>query len=190
MTGTLVCRAHLKSVTPYSQSRQHDTPKLENENWEDYEKRTWMNKTHTDKDGIIYMPPMAFKMGLDRTVKYDSMQIPGRGKSTYSKHFLSGSLCWEKLSTGINVKDVEHEWINANSDGVRGSGKRVKRCYPLIPSWEGEIDFHVMDLTITKKVYETVLIRSGLVTGVGRFRPENGGYYGRYEILDMTWSKK
>ena len=33
------------SVSPYSQSRQHDTPKLEKETWDKFEQRTWREKS-------------------------------------------------------------------------------------------------------------------------------------------------
>ena len=182
-----VCTATLKSITRYSQSRMHDAPKEEKEVWEDYEKRTWKEKAHVDGDGVIFIPPMAFKMCLDSCAKYLSIQIPGKGKSTYTKHFLSGMLCMDPLSTGVNVEDVQGEWINANSDGVRGSGKRVKRCYPVIESWEGDIDFYILDPTLTKKVFEEVLGQAGQFRGIGRFRPENGGFYGRFEVVNTNW---
>lgn len=183
-----ICTAHLKSISPYSQSRQHDTPKLEREGHDDYEKRTWRNKAHFGDDGLIFIPPMAFKQCIDSAAKYLGMQIPGKGKSTYTKHFLAGVLVMDKLMTAVNAETCEGEWINANSDGVRGSGKRVKRCFPLVPSWAGEVNFYVLDEIITQPVFEEILRKAGQFRGIGRFRPENGGFYGRFELVGTTWS--
>lgn len=183
-----VCTALLRSVSPYSQSRQHETPKLEKEGPNDYELRTWRNKAHFGDDRIIYIPPMGFKQCLDSTAKFLSIKIPGKGTATYTKHFLAGVLVMDKLSTGISVDEVEGEWIHANANGVRGSGKRVKRCFPLIPKWEGEVTFYILDEEITKDIFERILREAGQFRGIGRFRPENGGFYGRFEFAGASWS--
>ena len=184
-----ICTATLVSTTAYSQSRMHDTPKLEKERPDEWELRTWRNKAHVE-DGVIYIPPMSFKQGLDTAAKRLGLQIPGKGKATYTKHFLSGVLVMDKLSTGVAIDDVAGEWINANSDGVRGSGKRVKRCFPTIPSWQGKIDFYILDETIDKKTFERVLQEAGSFIGIGRFRPENGGFYGRYSVEATDWREE
>ena len=102
-----VCTAHLKSISPYSQSRDHGTPKLDKEGSESYEQRTWKNKAHVSKDGIVFIPPMAFKQAVDETAKYLSIQIPGKGKATYTKHFRSGLLVMDAVPTDCHIDDVQ-----------------------------------------------------------------------------------
>ena len=181
------CVVTLKSVSPYSQSRMHNEPHLNKEGHGEYERRTWKNKAHVKTDGLIFLPPMAFKQAVDASAKFLGIPVPGKGKSLYTKHFLSGVLVIDGLTTETHIDDVEEEWINANSDGVRGSGKRVPRCFPTIPSWQGKVSFHVVDDTITEEVFETVLEEAGKFIGVGRFRPEKGGFYGRFEVVDFEW---
>src|SRR5690606_30989192 len=106
--------------------RLHRTEKLNKETHDDYEVRTWREKSNYDEDGIVFIPAMAFKQAVDSAAKMLSTQIPGKGKSTYTKHFLSGCLCTENLSIGVHKDDMPPITINANSDGVRGSGKRVE----------------------------------------------------------------
>jgi hypothetical protein len=130
---------------------------------------------------------MAFKQSLDAAAKNLGLQIPGKGKTTYTKFFLSGVLIMDKLLTGILKDKVEGEWINANSDGIRGSGKRVKRCFPVIQSWEGEIPVHILNDVIDTAIFERVLREAGQFIGVGRFRPEKGGFYGRFEVVKTRW---
>lgn len=186
-----VCAARLKSITPYSQSRQHGVQREEKETWEDWEERTWKLKAHVNGDGrSIFIPPMSFKQALDTTAKRLGIQIPGRGKMTYTKSFLSGVLIMDQLPTQSTIEDVEGEWINANADGVRGSGKRVRRCFPVIPRWEGEVRFHILDDTITQDIFERVLREAGQFVGIGRFRPENGGFYGRFSVEAIKWQKQ
>ncbi|MHA2064660.1 MAG: hypothetical protein ACXABY_09830 [Candidatus Thorarchaeota archaeon] len=186
----IIATAKLKSVSPYSQSRYHNTPKLDKENPVDYENRTWRNRLHTDNDGKVIIPPMTFKNTLANAAKFLSKQIPGKGKSTYTKHFEAGILVVEPLNLGIHKKDVEFEWLFVPSDGKRGSGTRVEKCFPLIREWEGEVQFLVLDDTITEDVFKETLIEAGRLIGIGRFRPRNNGFYGRFSVESINWEKK
>ena len=80
--------------------------------------------------------------------------------------------------------------IYANANGIRGSGKRVWRLFPRIDKWKADVEFHVYDDLITKDVFEQVLGESGRFIGIGRFRPQNGGWYGRYAVEKVKWSQE
>lgn len=183
-----IATATLRSVSAYSQSRAHRAPKLDRETADAHEERTWREKCHYRQDGTLYIPPMAFKMGLDSAAKMLGIQIPGRGKSTYTKFFESGVLVLEGPDLDIKKDEVAHDLIHANADGVRGSGKRVWRFFPRIDEWRADVDFHVLADEVTKDIFETVLEQSGKFIGVGRFRPQRGGFYGRYEVEKVSWS--
>jgi len=181
--------ATLKGISPYQQGKYYETPKLEKEGNDEYEKRTWRDKTHVDNKGYIFIPPMAFKKCLEKAAAFLSISIPGKGKSLYTKHFLSGILVTEGLSLKVKKDDVAGIWILGNSRGQRGSaGPRVKKCFPTIQEWEGDVTFYILDETITKDVFETVLKEAGNFIGVGVFRPENGGYHGRFVVENLEWS--
>ena len=179
--------AHLKSDSFYSQSRYYTTPKLEKESSADYEKRTWRDRLHVDEDGIVFIPPMSFKNCLSEAAKFLSMQIQGKGKSTYTKHFEAGVLCVNPVSIGIHKNDVIPDTVFVPSDGIRGSGKRVEKTFPIIKEWAAKVEFQILDDTITKDVFEYHLKQSGRFIGVGRFRPRNNGYYGRFTVEKIDW---
>lgn len=181
--------AHLESVSPYSPSRMHDTPKLEKERPDDYEKRTWREKAHANDNGNIFLPPMGFKLCLAECAKFLGEQIPGKGKATWTKHFEAGVLCMEPLELPVKKDEVQGEWFNMNADGKRGSGTRVRRCFPVIPEWKGAVNFYVIDNTITQKVFEHHISEAGKFIGIGRFRPRNGGFYGRFKLTKLEWQK-
>lgn len=186
-----IAHATLKSLAPYSQSRQHDTPKKEKESHADYEERTWRERTHVDPDtGTVFIPPMAFKFALETAARFLRLKIPGKGNSEYGKHFSAGVLVVEGLNLGLKREDVPGEWLNLHANGKRGSGTRVKRCMPYVPKWSGQVSYMILDDTIPKDVFETVLRESGNFIGIGRFRPENSGYYGRYEVLEIEWDER
>ncbi len=181
--------AKLESVSPYSQSKFHETEKLDKESPADFEKRTWRNKMHVDENDELYIPPMAFKNCLAEAAKYLSISIPGKGKATYTKHIEAGVLVTEPMPLGIKVGKIEPEVLFLPSDGQRGGSKRVKKYCPLIPKWSGSVVFYVFDETVTKDVFKHILEEAGKFIGLGRFRPRNNGYYGRFVIKSFKWDK-
>lgn len=179
--------ARLKSVSPYSQSRHHDTEKLAKELPKDFEARTWRERLHYDADGRVFIPPMCFKNCLSEAAKFLSRQIPGKGKATYTKHFEAGVLVPEPLILPLKKDDVKGEWLFLPADGKRGSGKRVDKCYPVIPEWSGNVQFLILDDMITEDVFTDHLKEAGRFIGIGRFRPRNNGFYGRFMVDGVEW---
>lgn len=181
--------ASLKSVSPYSQSRYHNTPKGEKEAHDDYEKRTWIKRVHINENGKVFIPPMAFKNCLSECAKYLSIQIPGKGKSTYTKHFEAGVMVTDPLVLDLTEDQIKGEWFHVPSDGRRGGTKRVPKCFPCIPNWSGDVFFYILDETITKDVFKYHLEQAGKFIGIGRFRPRNNGFYGRFEVEELVESQ-
>jgi hypothetical protein len=186
-----ICTATLESTTPYSQSRyftEEEVPHRPKELHDDYEKRTWRHKAHVDSKGFIEIPPTAFSNAVKTAAARLSMRVPGKGQSTYTKHFISGVLVGAPMTLPIKATDVPFDAIFCHADGKRGSGRRVMRYFPRIDEWKGDVTFHIFDDIITPEVFAHVLAQSGLLVGIGRFRPENGGFYGRYAVGNVRWS--
>jgi len=187
-------KVRLVSVAPYSQGRYYQVPKLPRELIDDYEARTWRERLHTNANGQVYVPPMALKRSIENAARYLATQIPGKGKQTYTKHFTSGllvifpMLLVDHSDTPILASEVQGVWYYVPSDGVRGGGKRVKKCFPEIPQWKGDAEFLILDDIITPEVFQHHLEQAGRFIGIGRFRPENGGYYGRFVAENYEWS--
>lgn len=180
-------RATLKSVSPYSQSRFIQTKKPRDLTHEEHEEATWRERMHVDADGMVFIPPMSFKNCLSEAAKYKSIQVPGKGKSTYTRFFEAGVMVCEPLTLDVKADAVAGEWLNVPSDGKRGGTKRVKKCFPVIPSWQGVVEFLVLDETINREVFTTHLEDAGRFIGIGRFRPRNNGFYGRFEVVNVEW---
>lgn len=191
-----IAEAKLESIAPYSQSRFYamETPKATRgsgsvtESGQDYEARTWRERVHANEGGNIVIPPMAFKNCIAEIAKYLGVQIPGKGKSTYTKHFEAGVMVLEGLTLPIKKSEVEGEWLHVPSDGRRGGPKRVPKCFPVVRQWSGVVTFHVLDDVINQDVFEQHLRDAGNFIGIGRFRPRNNGYYGRFKVNGVKWS--
>lgn len=188
----------LKGTGAYSQSKFFTSTKKDGESSNDFEARCWREKAHANADGFIVLPVFCLKNALDTAASYLSHPVPGGGgKRTFAKLFRSAvrvqttspviMVNGKSASSALgsrkqHVKDVKGEWINANSDGRRGSGKRVPRCFPMVENWSVEFEFTVMDARITEKIFLEHLAAAGVYIGIGRFRPENGGCHGCFEV--------
>jgi hypothetical protein len=184
-----IALAHLKSASAYGQSKAILEKKSRDETHDQFEERTWKQRCHVDKDGIVFIPPTAFKNCLSEAAKYKSIQIPGKGKTTYTKHFEAGVLCVKPVSLGVHIDDVDGLRLHVPADGKRGGGKRVWKTFPFIPEWESEVEFCVLDEIIDNDVFEQHLIDAGQFIGIGYFRPRNNGYWGRFSVEAITWKQ-
>ena len=184
--ATAICK--LKSISPYSQSKHIEVPKDEGENAVDFEKRTWMERMHVTTDGYVFIPPMSFTNSIAEAARHLGMQVPGKGKSTFTKHFEAGVRVVAPLITTTKKSEVLAEELFVPSDGVRGSGKRVTKFFPRIEAWEGTVTYMINDPVVTKEAFTKAIHASGTLIGIGRFRPKNLGYYGMFSVEDVRWT--
>ncbi len=182
-----VCELH--SVSPYSQSRYISEKKPKDLTHPDFEKKIWKERCHFNEEGKVFIPPMSFKNCLSEAAKYKSIQIPGKGKSTYTKHFEAGVLVVEPLVLEVTKEKLEGEWLHVPSDGKRGGTTRVEKCFPVIREWHGLVEFIILDEIITEEVFREHLSDAGAFIGIGRFRPRNNGFYGRFKVESVKWMK-
>jgi hypothetical protein len=178
----------VQSLAPYYQSRMHVTPKLEKEDPQAYEERTWREKCTVNEDGFVIIPPVAFRKSLIRAAKMLSMQIPNRGKSTYTKHFLAGLLIPVGITLPIKKENAECIAVNCHANGDPSSGRRVLRYFPEFKKWSGKLEVVILDETISEPVFERHAHEAGSLVGVGQNRPENGGSNGRYQCEKFNWT--
>lgn len=181
-------KCKLVSVSPYSQSRYIQEKKTKDETHAEFEKRSWYQRCHFNEEGKVYIPPMSFKNCLIEAAKYKSIQIPGKGKSTYTKHFEAGVLVVDPLVLPYTKETIASEWLHVPSDGRRGGTTRVEKCFPLIHSWQGEVEFLILDELINEEVFASHLDDAGSFIGIGRFRPRNNGFYGRFKVESINWN--
>lgn len=186
----------LESASPYSQSRlftKNEVPALEKESASDYDSRNWRYHQHYDTNGNVYIPPMALKNCLMEVAQYLGEKIPGKGNATWTRHFTAGILCSEptiitdRKGNPFHRDSTESETFMCHADGKRNSGTRVPRTFPVIREWTGRAVFYILDETITKDIFYRYLEEAGKFIGIGRFRPRNGGFYGRFAVMNVKW---
>lgn len=178
--------AKIEGTSPYSQSKYNPEPLRKDETHEDWEKRTWRNRIHRMDDGRVFIPPAAFHQALVSAGKYLQMKIPGKNRAQYTNKFRAGVMCNEEVVLDLMYDVVPEEWFFVPANGKPG-GPRVWRCFPRIDGWKADLPLWIIDPIITKDVLMTHLEAAGTFVGIGRFRPENGGYYGRFKVADIEW---
>jgi hypothetical protein len=181
----------LVGLTPYSQSRQHDDPKLEGESHDAFDARTWRSKLNVaTRNGAatIVLPAHGLQQSIAAAAKYSKRQIPGQGKATWTKKFEAGIALLEDPALNIHPASVSSITISANADGIRGSGRRVQRRFPIMAECRATFDIYILDPIITEPVFREMVEIAGMFIGIGRFRPEKGGTNGRFKIEALAWA--
>ena len=185
-----ICTFTMESISPYSQSKYHRAPELPKESKDSYEERTWREKCTVDENDEIIIPPMAIKKAIETAAAFLRMKVPGAGSTLYTKYFLGGILVTEGPKVGIKKQDVEGEWFFLDARGKKGGGSRVARCFPVIRKYKVQVEAFILNDQIPNDIFEKTLIESGNFIGIGRFRPEKGGFYGRYRIVGKpAWTE-
>lgn len=180
-----ICK--LKSLSPVTFGKFHQTPKLEKELSDRYELRTWKEKAHYDGKGFVKIPSAMIGNCIRESAKFMSIQIPGKGKATYTKHFDAGIFVQNDIITKVHKDKLDGYTHHVPADGMPGGTKRVIKTFPIVQEWEGEIIVLIGDPIITADIFEDVIRNAGNLIGIGTWRPRNRGSNGRFELVDMQW---
>lgn len=184
-----IATAHLKSISPYSQSKAFDSVKRPDEDHDQFDERCWREHMHVDAAGNVVIPPMQFKQAVDAAASRLNIKIEKKGV----KQFIEpGVMVVEPMVLDVRAADVKSERLFLTADGkpskLSKSG-RVYRRFPVIPSWEGLVAFHIVDARIGEGHFRPVLVEAGNLVGIGRWRPEKRGFYGRFSVVSLDWKE-
>jgi hypothetical protein len=186
-TGS-VCLVEIVGTSSLLYGRPYEEKKLEGEQPEDYENRTWMNRTHVHSSGKLCLPGLNWKRGIDGAAKHLGQKIPGKGNKTWTRVFLPGIQCYDPTLFDATMDDIEPWPAFVPASGVPGDGKRVWRKFPLLKEWATTVEYHIIDPSITQKVMEPHLEKLGML-GMGTWRGGRGGFFGRFEIKKIIWQE-
>lgn len=175
----------LEGKAPISFSAPVKSKKDTGEGHEAFEERIWRERMHVDGNNEVFIPPGALKGCLQDAAKYLSESVPGKGTSKYTKHFEAGTQVVSPLMLGVKADEVDCDRRFVPSDGKPGGGKRVWKNFPIInPPWKCDGEILVLDPLLEDSLdkVEEYLSYAGKLIGMGRFRPRNRGFYGRFAV--------
>lgn len=190
-----IAKVTLESISPYQQGKYIEAARITNkagnvvETADDHEHRTWRDRCHVNEQGFVIIPPTVWKNALSDAAKFLSVPVPGKSKVTYTKHFQAGVMVTDALILPIKKSEIAGVWVFVSANGRPGSSTRVKKCFPTVEHWKGEVTYYILDETITRDIFERHLRDCGNFIGIGVYRPRNNGYYGRFRVLRVEWSQ-
>ena len=191
----------LAGITPYSGGAAFQSEPLEGENAEAQDIRCWRERIHTNADGQVFIPPRALKSALASIARHKGKKIKGRGNKTWGDAFERGiqpaglpedGLLFDAKGNPIMLNDVPMEVVYAYAQGHKSENEsRVRRRFPTVPAgWTTKMRLLITDDSIDEKSFAEHLDAASLLIGLGRYRPENGGEYGLFNVKDISWEEK
>lgn len=181
--GIRTAIATITGMSPYSQSRYLDEKKPRDITHDEFEERVWKSRFSKNKKGIVVIPSQSIKLAMCEAAKMKPTSIPGKGKSTYTKNLVRGLMFLHDIPTGVHIDKVERQALPVPSDGKRGGTTRVRKIFPFIPDgWTASFSFLIVDDEIPNDVIERAIDDAGKFIGIGRWRPQNFGTYGRFKL--------
>jgi hypothetical protein len=200
--------AELVGIAPISFSRNPNEPKFEGEEPDAFDKRTWRDKAYAHPDGRVYIPGVVLAKAIKSTAKAMGEKVPGAGSKRWGGVFLSGIMCPDPIdilvpapskivttdtqpSTDRRVPVMKDEIafvdVYCDAQGRPGTGK-VWRRFPIVqPPWYGIATLIVTNDKISEAVLRKHLDMCGVINGLGRYRPQNGGDFGRFTVAQLEW---
>lgn len=164
----------------------------------------WRDSIYADENNQVYLPAIWFERAVEKIAS--NWKMPNKGRSTYKRWVQSSMMI---LPDEIPLKNVEYEDFEKAEDATQTSmGNQIKKSHedahlyiarvkigsssivrvrPFINPWS--VEFKVYGRTALAEANEELLKdmfnRAGTYPGVGDYRPENSGKFGRFEVEDV-----
>ena len=157
---------------PMEDSDQQSTAKNRKQKEDDVEKSLYRLE-----DGTIYQPCEHFISSLKKAgAKY---QIPGQGKATYKNLIGSGAV----IITPDAIPHKHQEFvIDARPVVIAATKGRIVRRRPMLRKWSLNFQIEFDEDEISAATIKDLLEYAGRRVGIGDFRPERGGHFGRFMV--------
>lgn len=157
---------------PLEDSEQESKAKNKKQNEDDIEKSLYRLP-----DGTIYQPSTHFISSMKKAGA--KFQISGQGKTTYKNIIGSGAII-------ISPDAIPHEnqqfEIDVRRVVVPSTKGGVARKRPCFKTWSLKFEIEYDDDEISAAMIQEILEYAGRRVGIGDFRPEKGGPFGRFAV--------
>jgi hypothetical protein len=181
-------KVRIEGITPYMQHRMDDV-KLE-----DWEKNRKLIIERDDiakediaraefhafiSDGKFYLPAEHIKGALINAGAMVKSKVGNSKKSM--KNIVAGMFFVfpEKLPLPQQYVIDKRSAVNKNIKA------RVICIRPKWEKWETEFELHIDNDTITEATIKEIIENAGNYIGIGSFRPQNNGMFGRFKLIEL-----
>ena len=185
-----VYNVKLKGTTPYMQHRMDDASLdewekkrgkiIERKDVNDEDETRALFHMHTNKDGKPFVPADHIRGSLINAGAFMKAKV---GNSRKSMKNIVAAMFF------VNPEEVElpaDEWVVDKRSAVNRNVKgRVIVVRPKWENWEVDFDLWIDDDTITLETVQELLNYAGKYVGIGSFRPQNNGSFGRFTVSKL-----
>lgn len=186
-------KVKVKGVTPYMQHRMDDTKLaewekrrgtiIERDHLNDEPEKKAAFHSYIDQDGNYYIPSEHFKQCFVKGGAFVKGKVGNTTKSM--KNIVAGM--WRILEERISFRKFDE--VDIRSAVNRNIKARIITHRPKWMQWEAEFTLSIDDDTknrVTDETVRAIIEYGGRYLGVGSYRPEHTGEYGRFEIAELT----
>lgn len=132
-------------------------------------------------DGTLGFPAAAFKKAVVSAAKGRKVGRLGLPGIILASVFETSELI--PLIDPKTDKPISDYVIDIRGARPQGQGM-VRRARPRLDAWQCDVEFEYDDDLLDIDLLRELLERGGRNVGVGNFRPEKTGRYGRFEIVE------
>lgn len=179
-------KVEIKGITPLLQNKPEeygfDVQWIEKQASEDWEKEA-LKKIYRDNEGKIYQPSEHIIRTLIEAGK--KIKMKGAGKATYSKIF--GSMV--SVEPYVLIHDNQDFEIFKKLVVIPSTKGRVMRYRPMLKDWSLTFDILFED-EIPSDVIKEALEIAGRYSGIGDWRPEKKGVFGKFQVVSFKEVKE
>lgn len=178
-------KVEIKGITPLLHNKPEeygfDVQWIEKQASTDYEKEA-IKKLYTDAGKTIYQPATHIERALIEAGK--KIKMKGSGKANYSKYFGSMISIEEFEIVHKNPKYEIHKTLVV----IPSTKGRVMRYRPMFRDWA--LTFHInFEDEISPPVVKEALEIAGKYVGIGDWRPEKKGKFGKFQVVSFKEAK-
>jgi hypothetical protein len=138
-----------------------------------------LHSLYINADGDICQPATHFERSLQEAAK--KLKVKGSGKATYSKLF--GSMV--SVSPIMIKHNIQEFSVFSTSVVIPSTKGRIVKHRPLIHEWSLSFTIMAEDEIPEEVIYEALKI-AGKYCGIGDWRPQKGGKFGKFEVESFT----
>lgn len=152
---------------------------------DEYQARTWRERAHYDEDGFLCIPARGVEKAIHNTARYTGGNL---GCGSWAGAVMRGVRVAgdAELKPHMTREDlVAHRWHS------RRCGRKTElflRMFPMVEEWSATFRIIVSDYRLSQERLEDYLTLAGIINGLGIWRPQNGGNYGRFKVVSVRWS--
>jgi hypothetical protein len=141
------------------------------------------DKLYKDDNGKVMLPSVYLKNCIVEASK--QFKIVGKGKSTYSK-LVASTIDISPFMIELDAGKYEVFRISAVNPMTRG---RMMTERPRFNKWKAEFEIILNDSSVPISVMNEILEHAGKYVGIGDWRPQTKGMFGKFLISEFKQQK-